>query len=149
MDAANKAKAEAMAAAPGGTVPDFATGFAPSIRADGRLWLVGESCGATVAVQPKAWSTMTFSPDGTATAAARPDAGLLFSEGVNLPSLQAHVGQLQTNDPAFGGTLLGTSAECRRDEPCPPGRGESPYLIPAVVLAAGLVAAALVRRFRS
>lgn len=146
---ATKAKAEAMAARPDGTVPPWAANLTPSISTDGRLWLLGKEGGATVAVQPEAWSKMTFDPDGPATSAARPDAGsILFAQGVNLPPAGSSPGQLRTNDPGFGGAMLGT-AECRRDcPPAPASAADSPFVISAALVAAGLVAAALVRRRR-
>ncbi len=144
------ALAQAMRSAPQATVPDYAAGFAPRVEADGRLFLIGDLAGARVYVQPKAWETMRFTP--TDAAAARPDAGAaglnLFAAqtGVQLPQLQAHAGRLDTNDPAFGQSLIAAQTECgpRSTKPVA-GTLET---IHVVILAVGIVAAALIVRFK-
>lgn len=141
------AKAQAMAAAPQTTVPSYARDFDPIVQPDGRLFLHGDAAGAHVYVLPKAWSTMRFAPDA-ATTAARPDAGaynFAAVTGVQVPQLQAHAGQLQTNDPTLGASLLGSSAECR-----PAPRPAEPVVSTPVAgfLAVAVVAAAFIVRFK-
>lgn len=146
----DEAKAQAIAAAPSAVVPRFAVNYRPTLN-NGRLSLQGEQDGCWVWVQPKEWSPMTFPPEGAAPTAARGDVAPLTAAGVNLPSLQAHAGQLQTNDPGFGASLL-TSTECRpRAES--PDAGLSPLVgavivISAVILGVGFVVGALVLRSR-
>lgn len=155
---AMQAKAEAMKVNPG-TVPTFAVNFAPSLRSDGRLWLMGEMNGAWVAVQPKAWSTMTFLPDGTPTTADRPKAGSIApitASGVNLPQMQQHAGEIQTNDAEFGRRLMQASTESRPDRYPEPALPLTNYalaaalvLIPVGLFFGGIVTAVVVRRARS
>lgn len=119
-------------------VPPWAAAFKLRPESDGRLFLVGELDGCNVYVQPKAWSKMTLRA-----ASVSPEAGAL-NYGLNLPQIQAHAGSLQTNDPAFGQTLLG-SAECR--VPAAPAKAAD-YTIPGAILLASLVLAGVLAHFR-
>jgi hypothetical protein len=125
-------------------LPSWAAGYKLETRSDGRVWLHATVDGCEVFAQPKAWSTMILRDDRTSG-----DAAGAVNYGLQLGGMHAHAGQLETNDPTFGRELLG--ARTGSEVPMPEtarGAASTGYALPALIVAVGMVAAALIARLK-
>lgn len=137
-----RSEAAVIAATP---LPSWAAGYKFEVRPDGRLFMHAVIDGCDVWAQPKAWSNMTFQDrslpvDSTGT----------LNYGVNVGPMREHKGQFETNDAAFGRKILDSSS-IGQQSPLPFEAAQAPtfgpYTIPTLIIAGGLIAAALISRF--
>jgi hypothetical protein len=127
-------------------MPPWASGYKFEVLSDGRPWLHATLDGFEVWAQPRSWSTMNLKPKDVPPG----DAAGFAVNGVQLSGLQAHAGRFETNDASFGREILGARAGSEVPMPDGPrGRGaDVPWIPCTAILVVGMLAAAIVARFK-